>query len=470
MKHFWLVYLVLSAAIGIGLVQTGKVDAASITTLHPVSYTTLTGSDGGQMVNALWIQDETGSDDHWDRYVEFYTPGTVYKGYRTYTLPAGIDPASITALQVRANYRGPLHSRQVWRWYLYNWSQSSWALLGDNTAAKDWIWTPLTFDATGALADYVNSGTGQIRVLLKSGSAVDDADLDFEAVVVTTGGPGSTPTATLTAPPTTPAATTTDPPPTATPIATSTNLPPSLTPTTPSASSIWHPRPGTTWQWQLSGTVDTSYNVQMYDIDLFDTPQSTIDTLHAAGRVVVCYISAGTLENWRPDAALFPLSVLGSAVSGWPGETWLDIRQIALLGPIMGARMDLAVSKHCDGIEPDNIDGYANNTGLPLTYQDQIAYNSWLVIQAHQRNLSIGLKNDLDQIPDLMSKFDWALDEQCFQYSECDTLKPFVAAGKAVFGVEYQGNTATFCPQANALGYSWMLKHLSLDAYQSPCW
>jgi hypothetical protein len=234
--------------------------------------------------------------------------------------------------------------------------------------------------------------------------------------------------------------------------------------------SIWHPAPGTTWQWQLTGTVDISLNVQMYDIDLFDTSQATIDTLHSDGRIVICYISAGTYEDWRPDAALFPASLLGDDVGGWEGERWLDIRQITLLTPIMTARMDLAVARGCDGIEPDNIDGYANDSGFPLTYQDQIAYNTWLADEAHQRGLSIGLKNDLGQISDLVTKFDWAINEQCFQYDECDKLLPFVAAGKAVFGVEYQGDPSVFCPQANAMGYSWMLKHPDLDAYQQPCW
>ena len=101
-------------------------------------------------------------------------------------------------------------------------------------------------------------------------------------------------------------------------------------------------------------------------------------------------LSAGTFENWRPDASSFPASVRGKS-NGWPGEKWLDIRQIAVLGPIMGARMDWAVSKHCDGIEPDNVDGYTDSTGFPLTAQDQLLYNRMLASEAHQRNLSVGL-------------------------------------------------------------------------------
>ena len=235
------------------------------------------------------------------------------------------------------------------------------------------------------------------------------------------------------------------------------------------AQRIWQPAPGTPWQWQLTGTIDTSYDVDMYDIDLFDAPQGTIDQLHASGRVVICYFSAGSWENWRPDAGSFPPLVLGNPLSGWAGEKWLDIRRLDILGPIMEARMDLAVAKSCDGLEPDNVDGYANNSGFPLSYQDQISYNSWLAAEAHARGLSVGLKNDLGQVPALAGLFDWALNEQCFEYDECNTLLPFVQAGKAVFGVEYSGDPDVFCPQANALDFDWLMKNLNLDAWRLSC-
>lgn len=67
----------------------------------------------------------------------------------------------------------------------------------------------------------------------------------------------------------------------------------------PVSSSIWRPAPGTTtWQWQLQGRIDTSFDVDMYDIDLFDTPASTIRQLQRDGRTVICYFSAGSYEDW----------------------------------------------------------------------------------------------------------------------------------------------------------------------------
>jgi hypothetical protein len=238
---------------------------------------------------------------------------------------------------------------------------------------------------------------------------------------------------------------------------------------TPATLSWWQPTPATSWQWQLTGKIDTSFDVQMYDVDLFDTPQSTIDQLHTDGRIVICYFSAGSWEDWRNDAAQFPNAVKGKNLDNWPGEMWLDIRQLNTLDPIMSARLDLALQKGCDGVEPDNVDGYANDTGFPLSTQDQLDYNRWLSEQAHQRGLSIGLKNDLDQIPDLLAFFDWALNEECFSYDECHLLQPFVAANKAVFGVEYELATGNFCPQANTLNFDFLKKNWDLDAWQVAC-
>jgi hypothetical protein len=234
--------------------------------------------------------------------------------------------------------------------------------------------------------------------------------------------------------------------------------------------SVWHPAPRTSWQWQLSGTIDTTVDVAMYDIDLFDNPQPTIDTLHADGRIVICYFSAGTYENWRPDIADFPSAAIGNGVAGWPGENWLDVRD-ATVRNVLAARMDLAVSKHCDGLEPDNVDGYQNNSGFPLSAADQLDFDNWLATQGHARGLSVGLKNDLDQIPDLEPSFDWALDEECVKYSECAALAPFISDGKAVFHVEYGDATlvSTVCPVTQPLQFSTLIKDLNLDAFRIAC-
>jgi hypothetical protein len=231
---------------------------------------------------------------------------------------------------------------------------------------------------------------------------------------------------------------------------------------------VWHPRRGTTWQWQLSGTIQTSVVAQVYDVDLFDTPTSTVASLHRAGRRVICYLSAGSWEPGRPDSGRFPASVRGSAVPGWD-ERWLDIRAVRVLEPILAARMDLCRAKGFDGVEADLVDGYAATTGFPLTAADQLRYNRMLARLAHARGLSIGLKNDLDQVAQLQPVFDFAVNEQCVEFNECDRLAPFLSAGKAVFHAEYDVSTEQFCPTSRRLGLSSLRKDLELGPWRQTC-
>lgn len=235
--------------------------------------------------------------------------------------------------------------------------------------------------------------------------------------------------------------------------------------------SRWQPRPGTSWQWQLQGTLDLTVDAEVFDIDLFDTSAATIARLQEQGRRVICYFSAGSYEPWRPDASRFPSEVLGAKMSGWE-EWWLDVRRIDLLAPIMRARLDLARDKGCDAVEPDNIDAYANASGFPLTAADQIAYNRFLAVEAHQRGLAIGLKNAVELVPNLVVDFDFAVNEECHRWRECHRLLPFVEAGKAVFGaeyVEYGATVGSICPLSNDLGLDVIIKRLDLGAYRLPC-
>ena len=224
-----------------------------------------------------------------------------------------------------------------------------------------------------------------------------------------------------------------------------------------------------TWQIQYSGEMDYSLDVDVYNIELFETDPADIAKLHERGIFVMCYFSAGSYEDWRPDANRFPSEILGNELDGWEGESWLDIRQLAALKPIMESRLDLALQKGCDGVDPDNVDGYQNDTGFPLTSNDQAAYNIFLASQAHARGLSIGLKNDLEQIPDLVSFFDWALSEQCFQYKECRFLQSFIEAGKPVFVIEYHLTPEEFCFQSRTMQFSALQKNLELDAFRFSC-
>ncbi len=135
----------------------------------------------------------------------------------------------------------------------------------------------------------------------------------------------------------------------------------------------------------------------------------------------------------------------------------------------MADRLDMCRDKGFDAVEPDNMDGYRNRTGFPLTARDQLRYNRLIAKLAHDRGLAVGLKNDLDQIPELVGDFDFAVNEQCAQYGECGALTPFIEADKAVFHVEYELPTSRFCPESRRLGLSSLLKKYELGVWRKAC-
>jgi hypothetical protein len=223
------------------------------------------------------------------------------------------------------------------------------------------------------------------------------------------------------------------------------------------------------WQLQLQGDVNTRYPVELYDIDLFDSSKILIDGLHASGKRVICYFSAGSSEDWRSDDPEFHADDKGSSLQGWQGERWLNIRS-ENVREIMKTRMDYALRQGCDGVDPDNVDAYTNPSGFYFTAEDQLDYNRFLAVEAHKRNLAIGLKNDLDQISDLVDYFDFSVDEQCFEYDECEKLRPFTDRNKAVLNVEYKSPYANMpemrqalCDQAKSMKFSTLVLPIKLD-------
>lgn len=64
---------------------------------------------------------------------------------------------------------------------------------------------------------------------------------------------------------------------------------------------------------------------KIYDIDLFDSSKKLIKTLHSQDKIVICYFSAGTFEEWRPDAKNFTRAELGKPLNEWEGERWVNI-------------------------------------------------------------------------------------------------------------------------------------------------
>lgn len=245
-----------------------------------------------------------------------------------------------------------------------------------------------------------------------------------------------------------------------------------IKPTTVNTASAdfeyWMPTSNMTFQIQFTGDLDLDIDADIFDLDAFDTDLSVVEQLHQSGKYVICYINAGAVENWRPDANLYPSNVIGKAYQGWPGEHWLDIRDMDSLAPILEARLNLCKSKGFDGVEFDNVDSYQNETGFDLTANDQLIFNRWLSDAAHQRGLAVGLKNDPDQIIDLEPWFDFLILESCFEQNWCEKAEPFLLADKPVIVIEFS-NIDKYCAIAKDKSITLLQKKLKLDAWRKTC-
>ncbi len=257
------------------------------------------------------------------------------------------------------------------------------------------------------------------------------------------------------------------------PLALASNLP--LAPGPMSAVPLHGNGVNTTWNWQLKETLNSSYNVDVYDVDLFDTSSSTIAALKASGKTVVCYFSAGSSEEWRSDFNQFTSNEQGKALDGWEGERWLDVRSQNVFN-IMKARIDLALAKGCDAVEPDNMDGYTQDSCFDLTANHQLAYNRAIANYARSLGLSVALKNDPDQVAILEEYFDFAVTEECYFYSECESYLPFIAASKPVLNAEYatkyrsNPQQSNLCNFSNNLGIQTIVFDIELnDSYRFQC-
>ena len=267
--------------------------------------------------------------------------------------------------------------------------------------------------------------------------------------------------------------------------------PPTSTPTTSPGSgsqtpgSIWQPPVGMKWQYNIRGEVtDISLeDVNVYDIDLADNSAQIISNIHEKNtdNRVICYFSAGSSEDWREDNSQFEDGDMGDGLDGWAGERWLKTSS-PNVRRIMEARLDMAKEKGCDGVEPDNVDGYSNENGLGLTKEGAIDYMKFLSKAAHDRNLAIGLKNAGGIIPDVIDHVQYSVNEQCHLYNECETFQAFIEQGKPVFHVEYpkgdednDNNTVAsteaeqICDDGSSHQFSTILKNMDLDTWIQPC-
>lgn len=225
------------------------------------------------------------------------------------------------------------------------------------------------------------------------------------------------------------------------------------------------------WDWQLS-EVDLTTRVDLLDTDPEAVTAADVARFKARGTTMVCYVSVGTLEDWRPDAGAFPPAVVGKRYSDWPGERFLDIRQHDLLLPLMAARFQTCADLGFDAIEADVLDLHTHDSGFAIEPRDVVAYGKALADLAHGMGLGIVQKNATDLAPQLVAQFDMLLTEECAQYDFCEDSAPYRAQGKTILNAEYDIPAAerpAVCDLSKRLGILTIFKSLDLDTSGSRC-
>ncbi|MGV9379608.1 endo alpha-1,4 polygalactosaminidase [Nonomuraea sp. NPDC003707] len=278
------------------------------------------------------------------------------------------------------------------------------------------------------------------------------------------------------------------------------------------SAAIWRPPVDSRWQYQLQGSktyaATGGVNVDIcgvpqsggacvrptvFDIDLYAAEEvagdnktlntAAVKAIHARGAKAICYIDAGSIEDFRPDYQQFVdfhkkngNSLLGKPFSAeFPNERWANINndkgQRDFLLKMMAARVDKCVQAGFDGVEFDVVNAHEEGksvTGWTVSPATQLVYNRALAGLAHDRGLSVALKNDLSQAEELVSSFDYAVNEECFQFDECSELSVFVKAGKPVFHVEYETAPASFCAGSKTLKFNSLKKPEDYSLFDKP--
>jgi len=198
------------------------------------------------------------------------------------------------------------------------------------------------------------------------------------------------------------------------------------------------------WDWQLTEPFNLSRDLQVIDLDPDSVSAGQVATLNSKGIKTICYVSIGTLEDYRDDIDDFPASVIGNVYDDWPDEHFLDVREIAILTPLMQARFQRCKDMGFDAIEPDNMDVHENNSGFNISQSDMVDYIRALAGVAHGMGLEYAQKNVSDLTAQLINTSDFVITESCYQDNWCNEVMAYSAAGKDILDAEYTDRPIDF--------------------------
>jgi hypothetical protein len=224
------------------------------------------------------------------------------------------------------------------------------------------------------------------------------------------------------------------------------------------------------WNARLDGAVDIDEPAQLFYLDVQWQPASDLAALRAAGRHYLCYLSAGTYEEFRADKDEFPEAVIGNALADFPNERWLDVRAAAVR-EIMVRRIQNLAAKGCAGVPPSSLAVHAADTGFALSQTDALDYARWLAERIHAVGMSAGLAGSPELTSELWPTFDFGLAVGCLERSQCREFEVFSNAGKPVLHIEFgdASSAQAVCNAAKVLGFSPLVTDPSFNGQSVHC-
>ncbi|KAH6623208.1 glycoside hydrolase superfamily [Chaetomium tenue] len=242
--------------------------------------------------------------------------------------------------------------------------------------------------------------------------------------------------------------------------------------------------PGVKWQIIIQNTLDVEAALQptdavVWDLDLYHVARTPEIVTHLRNNdpdaILICYFNAGLAQesDCDYDTKWKNSGLLGNIYSpdepDFSDERWVNIKN-QTARDWMKDRITLARDYGCDGVDPDNIDGYLNDldnnngTGWNLSEGDYVSFVTELATHAHSlttdrgHTLLIGQKNAPELVEQIGGDLDFAVLEDCKtlnddeDYVFCGDFQTYIAEGKPVFSIEYPstlGNTETGACNAN---------------------
>jgi hypothetical protein len=220
------------------------------------------------------------------------------------------------------------------------------------------------------------------------------------------------------------------------------------------AENPYIPPANARWLVQLDGAVDIEQEADFFYLDPEQQDPDDLATLRAQGRPYLCYLSAGSVESFRDDAADFPVSAIGNPLENFPRERWLDVRDSAVRG-LMAKRVAGLSAFGCAGVPPSSLSVQVADTGFDLSLTDALDYARWLAERIHAAGMSAGLTGPATMTAELWGAFDFGLAISCVNGSGCSEYAPFESAKKTVLHLEVgdERNASFICNAAKSLGF-----------------